>query len=237
MSVADDVRLPFNKAVSTLRDKTAISTETWNDFSGEAQNYAFTIAGLTQAEVLQDLQDLVDEAIQNGSTPEEFIDQFKYQVGDRWTVDDSRIRQILDSNVRSSERQGKYERLMNPALQSMRPYLMWRHRDSVVPRPAHLALNGKVFPANHPFWSIAFPSCAFGCKCVAMSLSGKDVARMGLTIEEPPDPHSIAGPGWGYTPGAGTDEMRTEILQKGLESLSPALKDQVQADLSQRGLI
>jgi len=237
MSTIDDVRLPFAKAISSLREKTPIATETWKDFAGEAQNYAFTVAGLTQAEVLQDVQDLLSEAIEQGSTPEEVIDKFKYQVGDRWTVDDSRIRQILDTNIRSSEREGKYERLMNPALQASRPYLMWRHRDSVVPRPAHLALNGKVFPADHPFWSIAFPSCAWGCKCVALSLSENDVARMGKTIEEPPDPHTIAGEGWGYTPGAGNADRRAEVLQKGLKSLSPGLRDQVEGDLRKRKVI
>jgi SPP1 gp7 family putative phage head morphogenesis protein len=237
--IPDWLNLPFQQAIAALRRKVPIPSQSWQDFSGEAQNYAFTIAGLTQAELLQELQDLVDEALNEGQSLEEFTERFQSTIAGRWTASDARARSILENNIRSVQRQGRYEQSNTPEVMNYRPYRIWRHRTSElgVPRPLHQALNGKVFRADHPFWQTATPPCGWGCRCTFFNLSERDLVRMSKTVEEPPDPNTIADPGWNYTPGTGTAQQRAEVLQNGLERLSPPLRDQVQSDLRGRGII
>lgn len=235
----DWLNLTFLQAIAALRRKVPIPTETWRDFSGEAQNYAFTIGGLTQADLLEDVQGLIDDAIDQGQSLEEFTSRFQGAIEGRWIANDTRARSILENNIRSVQRQGRYEQSNTPEVLNYRPYRMWRHRTTEMgqPRPEHQALNNRVFPANHEFWLTATPPCGFGCRCTFFNLSERDLIRMNKTVEEPPDPATIADPGWDYAPGSGTPQQRAVIMQNGLNRLSPALRDQVQADLRDRGIL
>ncbi len=37
-------------------------------------------------------------------------------------------------------------------------------------RPTHLALDGIIFPANHPFWDTHYPPWEIQCRCSVISL-------------------------------------------------------------------
>mgnify|MGYP006273269745 FL=1 len=56
-------RLPFRKALDWLKDKLPIPTERWNDLVDGAQEWAFTIAGVTHGQLLQEALNLVTKAI------------------------------------------------------------------------------------------------------------------------------------------------------------------------------
>ncbi len=114
---------------------------------------------------------------------------------------------------------------------------MWRHGDSPNPRDNHLGLDGKVFPANHPFWEIAHPSCAYGCKCRAFSLSEKDMQRMGKTISEPPDGNAIAESGFRRAAGTTPQNEQKRIIKQGVKKLSPELRKRVMSDLKSKGIV
>jgi uncharacterized protein with gpF-like domain len=68
-------------------------------------------------------------------------------------------------------------------------------------RPTHLALDEKVFPADHPFWDKWYPPNGYRCRCSVIPLSESQVKSAGLKIEtedptgtliEPIDPDQLA---------------------------------------------
>ncbi|WP_099066503.1 phage minor head protein [Nostoc linckia] len=151
---------PFKEAIAYFRKKVIIPTQRWDEFTAQNHDFAFTVAGLTKADLLEDVRWLVDKAISEGNDYETFKSQFRRLIGRKgWHPNDKRIYTILDTNSRRAYAAGRYEQATNPDMLQRRPYWVWKHRDSVVPRPNHLALDNKAIAANHPFWKVALPSC------------------------------------------------------------------------------
>ncbi len=221
--IPDYLQLVFSEALKALRKKVPMPAKDWREFSGESQNWAFTVAGLTQGDLLQDILTLIDQAFAQGKSTENFVEEFEQLVSDRgWTEGRDRGKFILENNIRSVQRQGRYEQVRDPDVATARPYLMWKHRDSRVPRPLHLALHRQVFRADDPFWLKAFPSCGFGCRCAAYAVSDRDLRRLGLSVGVPPDPATIADPGWDYQPNI--PGQRQYFYQKKMQALDKKLQ-------------
>lgn len=72
-------------------------------------------------------------------------------------------------------------------------FTLWVFREggSRDPRPAHLAWDGMVLPAGHPFWDMHFPPNGWDCSCyVGGARSDRGARRMGG------DPDVMLGAGW-----------------------------------------
>lgn len=233
------LRLPFEEAIAYMALKLALPTESIKKLTAEYHNFTFVVSGLTRAELVEDVKFLVDEAIAKGTDLETFKKQFNRLIGRKgWNPGESRQKLIMETNVRRAYSAGRHQQMSNPGLIKRRPYRQWRHGDSVVPRPNHLALHNKVFDATDPFWDVVGAGCVgFGCKCKVFSLSGRDLKRMGLTVSKPPDPYTIAEQGFQRAPGTVPQRDRADILKDGLARLSPELQNKVKADLQNRGIL
>lgn len=219
----------FDEAITYFRQKTAIPTQKWDDLQDEEHDWAFTIAKLTKANLLQDAQELIEKAIQEGKSSDEFKDEFKKKIESKgWVArplpagpDDYRYRIIFETNVRRAHAAGRFEQQKQSA--KSRPYLMWRHGDSESPRLNHKELDGKVFPIDSVFWDKAYPPCGYGCKCTAISLSDRDLERLGKKVEVPPDPDTIAEKGFKHSAGTSQASQKKDILNKAKARLGPNL--------------
>lgn len=213
----------FSEAIAYFRKKVVIPTQRWDEFTAQNHDFAFTVAGLTKADLLEDVRWLVDQAISEGNDYETFKSQFRRLVGRKgWQPNDKRIYTILDTNARRAYAAGRYQQVTNPDILEKRPFLVWKHRDSIIPRPNHLALDNKAIPTTDPFWKVAFPMCAWGCRCTAFSANQQMLNRIGAQIlTNPPDPKTIAEAGFQRAPGLNPDEDREDVLKQGLARLSP----------------
>jgi hypothetical protein len=220
---------PFKEAIAYFRKKIVIPTQRWDEFTAQNHDFAFTVSGLTKADLLEDVRWLVDKAISEGNDHETFKNQFKRLIGRKgWQPNDKRIYTILDTNSRRAYAAGRYEQATNPEILQSRPYWVWKHRDSVVPRPNHLALDNKAIAANHPFWKVATPACAFGCRCSFFSANERLLNRIGAQIlANPPDPKTIADPSFQRAPGLDPEADRQDVLEQGLARLSPDIAEQM----------
>ena len=121
--------------------------------------------------------------------------------------------------------------MTTPEMLDARPYWIFRHRDSVIPRPTHKALHNKAIRADHPFWAElgGFP-ISFGCKCSAFSATEDYCKRNGIEIlDNPPEAKTlIDSPSF----RRGTDaKTKAQIMKTGLDRLSPNLRSQVKREL------
>jgi hypothetical protein len=105
---------------------------------------------------------------------------------------------------------GRWRQMTDPEVLAQRPYLLYRHGDSRVPRPHHLAWDGLMLAANDPWWKTHYPPNGWGCKCRVFSVGPRDLDRMGKSgpdraPESPIDPETGApvgiDRGWDYNVG------------------------------------
>jgi uncharacterized protein with gpF-like domain len=178
-------RQPFDEAIAYLLEKLAIPTDSWEVLSGEINDYAFGIAGVTDAAILEDVQIALLEALQNGTDLRVFRAEFQAIMAKRgWAgVEPWRVNLIYQQNLRTAYAAGRWQQMTDPDVLMRRPYWMWRHRDSRNPRLHHLAMDGRVFLAQDAIaQGINFP-LGFGCKCTWLTLGERDLTRLGLQPE------------------------------------------------------
>jgi len=241
--------MPFPEQIEFLRRKYPLPSERWDDIKQAANDRGFIVAGAQTADLLQDLLDAVDKAIDQGGTLEQFRKDFDKTVARNgwtgWTGEgtqagrDWRTRVIYQTNLNTSYAAGRLKQLRDPDLIKRKPYWMYRHNDSVQnPRPLHVAWNYRVLPADHPWFATHYPPNGWGCQCYIIAVSLKDAERWGASIiTDPPDdgidtrtgaPRGIDR-GWGYMPGARTGAELEDFVGEKLIKLSPAIASALQA--------
>jgi hypothetical protein len=139
--------------------------------------------------VLSALREMTDKAIAEGMSIQEFRQQFREMVGKTgwtgWAGEGTkegvawRTRVIYQTNLRTAYAAGRYAQMKEMA--KTHPFWMYRHGGSIEPRLNHLAIDGKVMPADDPFWDIHYPPNGWGCSCYVVAKSLAGLKRAGKT--------------------------------------------------------
>lgn len=225
--------LPFAEQIAYFRNKTNTGSERWADIWQQAHDRAFMVAGAMQQDLLADFRLAVDKAISEGKSLGWFKSEFNDIVarhgwdhtgGANW-----RAQVIYDTNIRQSYTAGREQQIEQ--VKSRRPYGIYKHSGSESPRHEHLAWNNLVLPLDDPWWQTHSPINGFGCKCRKMTLSERDLKRLGLQVGKAPKPehydwidkltgevHQVPkgiDPGFDYTPKSSAE--LTEHTRKVME--------------------
>jgi hypothetical protein len=254
---------PLAEAVDYLAQKANLDTDTWRDGAGVIQDAAFTVAAAKGA-LLQEIREAVEQAIADGQSVDAFKETFN-NIADRWVNNWNlkgdrawRAELIYQENVRGAYRAGRYQQMTDAEVLKSRPAWQWFHGGSISPRPAHLALDRKIFfiadengnltPEGEAFLPM-FPRIDWGCKCTVQSLSQRDVDRIAanepdLLLNSPPsigqefeveiDGRKVTeelrpGEGFGFVPGRTTPEQRRQMLER----LRPEIRELVQTEVAE----
>ena len=210
--------LQFREQIQFFLGKLDLPTATWRDIWQDAHDRAFVVAGAMKADLISDLRMAVQKGIDQGTTLEEFRRDFEAIVKAHgwtgWTGEGTkagrawRTRVIYETNLRTSYAAGRWAQLKAAGF----PYLRYKHNDNVmVPRPAHLALDGRIFRADDPFWQRAAPPNGWGCKCWIEGVSEREMRRSGKLGPDTPPADWTADEGWNYAPGASVADEVSRI--------------------------
>lgn len=252
-----DVTASFNKpfkfqvAAFRLRLAQLQPTAGWKDVWQSEHDRAFMVAGATKADVLADLAAAVDKAVAQGTTLEEFRADFRKIVADKgWQISPAgqgtkkgeawRTRVIYRTNLATSYHAGRFAHLTAAKF----PFWVYFHGNSAEPRLQHLAWDGLILPADHPFWATHYPPNGWGCSCYvsgARSLAG--ARRLGGRPDlKLPDNWTSIDPrtgapvgiskGWAYAPGATVAEDVAKIVALKLLDLPPQIGSDMVAQLA-----
>lgn len=233
--------LPFREQVTFFRNKVNVPTATWRDVWRDQHDKAFMVAGAAKADLLADFNQAIDRAIAEGTTIEQFrkdFDRIVEQYG--WSYNGGRgwrTRVIYETNLRTSYQAGRYAQLTNPKLLASRPYLRYKHSDSVQhPRPLHVSWDGLILRHDDPWWRTHYPPNGWGCKCKVFAESERTMRRRGKLQPDqaPGDTFAKGRPdgideGWDYAPGASVAEQTRLQIKKKADKLPTRL----QTDLNQ----
>lgn len=214
-AIAAILKRPFAQQVAFFRAKLGnlVPTVRWTDMLRGAHDRGFMVAGAQSADLLAGLGAAVDRAVSEGKSIDAFRRDFAQLVKDSgWDYRGEfgwRTRTIYRTNIATSYAAGREAQLREGGF----AYQMYKHGGSAEPRPEHLAWDGLVLPADHPFWATHSPPNGFGCSCRKVGLrDAEDALRLGGDPDKPLpsgwdtiDPKTGApvgiGKGWDYRPG------------------------------------
>lgn len=172
--------LPFKEQIEFFRRKANVPTNSYADIYNNEHDYAFVVAGANRNALLNDFRAAVDKAISEGTTLDEFRQDFAEIVEKHgWSYNGSfnwRTRIIYETNLNSSYQAGRYQQLRDAKF----PYLEYLHSDYVEhPRELHESWNHLVLDFNDPWWNTHFPPNGYGCQCRVRGRTKGDLKRMG----------------------------------------------------------
>ena len=166
---------------------------------------ATTIARLTSLEMTKDIYQSLETAMREGKGfnqwKKELVGEFErkgwvfgkdkrisrgidgYLLADPQTGEyfgtPRRLNTIYRVNMQSAYAAARYQRLRDNV--DNRPYWQYSAVGDERTRPAHLALNGKIYRYDDPFWTTFYPPNGFNCRCTVIALAERDLARRGLS--------------------------------------------------------
>jgi len=175
--------LPFDEAIAFFSDKLAMTPEEFYALVEEIRARAFTVARATSMDVIMDVHGAVEKAIESGET----LVDFKKRLSD---IMESRgwegltpwhAETVFRNNVQTAYSTGRYKQMIDQVDQF--PYWEYDAVNDSATRPTHAALDGKIFPADHPFWDTWYPPNGHRCRCSVNPVHKYVAEEEGLKIE------------------------------------------------------
>lgn len=166
----------------------------------EAHAKAFTVAKMTNADLLKDTQNLINKAIKEGWSKQKFKkNASELFIKNGWTGTKEvtnpktgktkkaelgtprRIKKIFSCNMNSAYAVGRYKQQMEDV--DFAPYFQYQCILDNRTRPAHKAMHGKVFRYDDPIWQTMYPPNGWNCRCFVKSLAENELKKEGLRVE------------------------------------------------------
>jgi SPP1 gp7 family putative phage head morphogenesis protein len=215
-----DTFVRFEEAAQFFSGKVPLTRAEFDELADWAKLRAFTVASVTKAEVLQDVMDSVQKAIDDGLSLSDFQSLLSDVMDSRgWSgLTPWHAENVYRTNLQSAYGAGRLSQ--QRAVADEFPYLIYIATQDDRTREEHMALHGVVRPISDPFWMSYYPPWDYQCRCDAESLTAEEAADAGPG----PDVDDMEGADF-TSPGAGYD------YDPDLRDFDPAIRDDVQSAL------
>lgn len=190
----------YAEAVRAFRKKDAMTKDEWLELDERQREYGFTVAGVAQAEMVSQVWDAADSAVEHGDDFEVFRDRVIDGLIESWGGEiPGRIENIFRTNVNRAYNDGRYQVFTAPAVKEARPY--WRFEWIDDDRLCEIceACAGVILPADDPWWADHIGPLHFQCRCSFTALSAEEAKDEGIDASAPGD-DSDADDGFGSAP-------------------------------------
>lgn len=195
--------LPPREALRFFRGKGLRVGFAWQDVWKAEHDAAFTVAKMADVDLLQEVRNLVDQALAEGETLQVFARNLtpRLQKAGWWGLAEQvdpldgrskwvqlgnprRIETIFRTNLQTAYAAGDWAQIQENA--AAMPYLMYDAVDDNRTRDAHRVWDGLVLRADDPWWQTHRPPNGWNCRCSVVQLSPRLMRRMGLEVGEAP---------------------------------------------------
>lgn len=170
-----------------------------------AADRAFIIAGVAELDVVTQVHNEIQRAIDDGTGFDDFKKSVTDSLESAWQNNDAtptnvgwRVETIFRTNIQKSYNAGRWQQIHDPDVLEYRPYLMF---DAILDsRTTDICQerNGTILPADDDFWNSNNPPLHFNCRSSLRSLSQAEGDRRGVS-DSAPDVEDAAD-GFGSAP-------------------------------------
>jgi len=180
--------VPAREAIENFRAKLKITSRRSDEYMGAIHAKAFTVAGATKIDLVNDFHGAVASALENGTTITEFRKQFDDIVAKHgWSYKGSRgwrTRTIFDTNLRSAHAAGRWQQIQRT--KKARPWLVYYTVDDSRVRDEHRKWHLVALPVDDPWWDTHYPPNGWGCRCWIITASDAQLKRWGIEPAKAP---------------------------------------------------
>ncbi len=196
MGTPSFVGLPFTEAKDFFQKKQIMSPGEFRALDDRYKARGFTIAGVKNRKVLEDAHGALSAAISDGVSERDTMKRLRQAFvdgGEAWPGD-FHMQTVFDQNILGAYAAGRYAQLTDAHVLKTRPFWQYRTAGDSRVRPAHRAMDKRIFPADSEVWQRWFPPNGFRCRCGVVSLSQGDVDAGKLTVgDKLPDRAEVDG--------------------------------------------
>jgi SPP1 gp7 family putative phage head morphogenesis protein len=196
----DAFKLKPAAAIEYMKRKGYGFSWNWYDMWKDAHAKAFTVAKVTKVEVMRDIRAMVQKALDEGMTWQQFkkeltpqlqkrgwwgkkehIDKETGEVTEYMAGSPRRLRTIFETNHATAYVAGRYKGQMDAAEDL--PYLQYIAMTDGKTTDSCRDLHGRIFRADDPIWDYMYPPNHWGCRSRVRSLTENQIKRMGIEPE------------------------------------------------------
>lgn len=182
-------------ALAWLKAKKLTPGFDYRDVWRDEHSIGFTVAKMTNLDLLSDVKSLVDEALAEGQSFAQFREVLKpllvkrgwwgqQEMNDPLTKEsrvvqlgsDRRLRTIYETNMRTAYSAGQWARIERT--RRAMPYLLYTLGPSREHRAEHLQWADLCLPVDDPFWQTHIGPNGWGCKCGVRQVSKYEYEQM-----------------------------------------------------------
>lgn len=192
----------FEEALAWFLRRFPATEDQKRQMEEHAQASAWTIAGVTDLNILQAVFDSIAAAIDKGETINEWREGLETKLGTDWSgITPHRLETVFINATQQAYNAGRWRQINDPVVKTYRPYGMFDgiadHRQSKI----CIACDGTILPLDHPWWQTHTPQLHHRCRSSVRSLTATQAARRGVTTDIP---DTDASEGFGRAPGQDT---------------------------------
>jgi len=193
----------YDEAVDAFRKRVPISNDDYDLLDEVARQRAFTVADVTQADLIADTFDALDRAIESGSTFEDFQDAIGDRLFDSWGKPDAaRLETVFRTNVAQAYNDGRWEQITDPDVIEAFPYWRMDGIADAAQTDICIKVDQTIRPASDPWWSTHKPPLHFNCRTIVTPIDEDTAREAGIDVRAPrstPNAPTRA-PGFGLAP-------------------------------------
>lgn len=173
------------KALEFLFGKTSAIYASFKDVSADVFRLVFTVAGVMQMDALVAIRRLVERAIAEGQSFEEFQKAMSADGLINAVLPRSRFETIYRTNLQSAFMAARYREQVR--LGERKPYWKFVAVADGSTTAGCRDLDGKVFRFDDGFWSNNYPPRHFRCRSRVVAMNDRELARYGGEVESGDD--------------------------------------------------
>lgn len=192
--------LKFDTAIAAFRKKVPMTRREWDQLDEDQEDFAFTVSGKLQVDLVMDVYDAVDAAIEDGESFDDFKDRIGQQLYDAWGEPDSaHLETVFRTNVNQAYNDGREDFFRSPEVLADRPIWRYEHVEDADECEICAECGGVMLPADDPWWDDHRPILHMRCRCSFTALTLEEAKAEGYVADD-------EGPDAEPQKGFGSDE-------------------------------
>lgn len=188
-SFAEGDLVTLDEAAALFKQRLPIDSKAFNRLVADLKRRYFAIAGIEEGELLKQAQAALIEAIDTGGTLETFSAALKERAV-KYTgvafgrnlagkeLGDYHLRTLFRTNTMGAYNEGRREIFEDPDVADDIVAYMYNAIDDDRVRPAHAAMDGKIYAKDSPVWAQWWPPNGYNCRCTVDPITRDEAARI-----------------------------------------------------------